>query len=94
MWVSNFEMMQDIGNLRFQRLVVSKNAMNLDINTVDAADLRNKMACIAIYARFLRGNGTYSCQLVFSRSKVVPDGVSQPRAELLAAALNPQNTHC
>ena len=86
--------MQDIGNLRFQRLVVSKNAMNLDINTVDAADLSNKMSCIAMYARFLRGNGTYSCQLVFSRSKVVPDGVSQPRAELFAAALNAQNTHC
>ena len=93
MWVSNFEIMQDIGNLRFQRLVVSKNAVNLDINTVDAADLSNKMACIAIYARFLRRNGTCSCQLVFSRSKVVPDGLSQPRAELLAAALNAQTKY-
>ena len=33
-------------------------------------------------------DGTYSCHLVFSRSKVAPDGVSQPRATLLAAALN------
>ena len=85
--------MQDIGNLRFQRLVVSKNAVDLDINTVDAADLSNKMTCIAIYARFLRRNGTYSCQLVFSRSKVVPDRLSQPREELLAAALNAQTKY-
>ena len=45
------------------------------------------MVCVAIYARFLGRNGTYFCQLVFSGSKVVPDGLSQPRAELLAAAL-------
>ena len=86
-------MIQVIGNLRFQRLVVSKDTVNLDINTVDSADLSNKVACIAIYARFLRRNGTYSCQLVFSRSKVVPDGLSQPRAELLAAALNAQTKY-
>ena len=86
--VSHFEMMQEIGNLRFQRAVVPEDAVNLDINTIDAADASNKMVCIAMYARFLRRDGTYSCQLVFSRSKVVPDGLSQPRAELLAATLN------
>ena len=86
-WVSHFEMMQEIGNLRFQRAVVLEDAVNLDINTIDAADASNKMVCVSIYARFLRRNGTYSCNLVFSRSKVVPDGLSQPRAQLLAAAL-------
>ena len=69
-------------------MIVPEDAMNLDINTTDAADASNKMVCMAIYARSLRSNGTYSCQLVFSRSKVVPDGLSQPRAELLAATLN------
>ena len=62
--------------------------MNLNINTIDAADASNKMVCVAINARFLSRNGTYSCQLAFSRSKVVPDGLSQPRAKLLAATLN------
>ena len=86
-WVLHFEMMQEIGNLRFQRAVVPEDAVNLDINTIDAEDASNKMACVAINARFQRRNGTY-CQLVLSRSKVVPDGLSQPRAELLAATLN------
>ena len=72
-WISHFEMMQEIGTLRFQRAVVPEDSVNLDINTIDAADASNKMACVAIYARFLRRNGTYSCQPVFSRSKVVPD---------------------
>ena len=62
--------------------------MNLDINTIDAADASYKMACVIVYARFLKRNDTYSCQLVFSRSKVVPDGLSQLRAELLAATVN------
>ena len=87
-WVSHFNMMQEIGNLRFQRAFVPEDAVDLDINTIDAADASNKMVCGAIYARFLRRNGTYSCQLVFSRSKVVPDGIGKPRAELLAATLN------
>ena len=80
--------MQEIGNLRFQRTVVPEDAVNLDINTIDASDASNKMVCVAIYAGFLRRNGTYFCQLVFSRSKVVPDGLSQPRTELVAATLN------
>ena len=28
---------------------------------------------------FYKGSGTYSYQLVFSRSKVVPDGFTQPK---------------
>ena len=72
--------MQEICNLRFQKVVVPEDAMNLDINTIDAADASYKMACVIIYTRFLKRNGTYSCQLVFSRSKVV--------LELLAATVN------
>ena len=48
MWVSHFEMMQEIDNLRFQRAVVPEDAVNLDINTIDAADASNKLACVAI----------------------------------------------
>ena len=68
-------MMQEIENLKFKRVIVPENAVNLDIDTIDAA-------------RVLRKNGTYSCQLVFSRSKLVPNGLSQARAELFAATMN------
>ena len=87
-WNNHFEMMQEIGNLKFKRAIVPEDAVNLNINTIDAADASSKVACVAIYARFLRKNGTYSCQLVFSRSKLVPNGLSQPRAELFAATMN------
>ena len=42
-WVSQFEMMQEIGNLTFQRAVVPEDAVNLDINTTDFAGTSNKM---------------------------------------------------
>ena len=87
-WVSQFEMMQEISKIKFQRAVVPEDAINLDIQTIDAADASQKLACVAIYARFLKKDGTHSCQLIFSRSKLIPDGLSQPRAELFAATMN------
>ena len=58
-WNNHFEMMQEIGNLKFKREIVPEDAVNLDINTIDAADASSKVACVAIYAGILRKNGTY-----------------------------------
>ena len=87
-WITHFEMMQEIGKIKYKRAIVPQDAANLNINTIDFGDASNKLACAAIYARFLKKDGTFSCQLVFSRSKIIPDGLSQPRAELLAATIN------
>ena len=69
-------------------MIVPLNAKNLDIITIDAGDASPSLICTAIYARFECKDGTFSCQLVFARSKVVPEGTSVPRAELMAAAIN------
>ena len=87
-WTLHFEMMQEIGKIKYRRAIVPEEAANLNISTIDFGDASNKLACAAIYARFLMKDGTFSCQLVFSRSKIVPDGLSQPRAELFAATIN------
>ena len=87
-WISNFHMIQEMKNLKYKRAVVPEDAVNVEINTLDFGDASQSMACSAIYARFLRKNGEYSSQLVFSRSKIIPDGTSIPRAELIAALLN------
>ena len=64
------------------------NAKSLDITTIDTGDASPNLICSAVYARFECKDGTYSCQLVFARSRVVPEGTSIPRAELMAAAMN------
>lgn len=79
--------MADIKNIRFKRTIIPEDAVDTNINTIDFGDASGSIACAAIYARLLRKNGKYSCQLVFSRSKLLSD-LSQPRAELQAVLLN------
>ena len=88
LWKSNFEMIQELKSLRYNRAIVPNDAASLDINTIDFGDANQLMACSAVYARFERQNGEFSCQLVLARSKIIPEGTSQPRAELIAALLN------
>ena len=93
LWVSHVEMMQEISQIRFKRAVVPHNAKSLDIRTLDAGDGSPSAICAAIYVRFELTDGSYSCQLVFARSKILPQGVSVPRAELMAAHLNAATGH-
>ena len=88
MWIPHFERMQEINSISYKRAVVPDDAVSLDISTTDARDESSKVACAAVYARFNRKDGSHSCQLVFSRSKLIPNGMTLPRSELLAATLN------
>ena len=87
-WTSHFQMMEEIKDIRFQRAVIPEDAVSLEAETLDFGDASKVLACVAIYIRFRRKNGSRSCQLIFARSRLVPDGMSQPRAELYAALLN------
>ena len=91
LWIDNFEMIQELRNLRFKRCVIPEDAARLEVSTIDMSDATCSIAVVAIYARILRKNGEYSCQLVFGRSKILTDGTTQPRAELIAARLNAQS---
>ena len=74
LWVSNFELMTELKNMRFQRAIIPEDAESLSINTIDTADASKNIACSAIYARFKRKNGKYSCQLVFACTKLLAEG--------------------
>ena len=92
-WHSNFKTMSELGDLKYRRCVVPVDAINLNMETIEMADASLDMACSAIYARFKRKNGEYSCQLIFARCKTVPADKSIPRAELLAIVLNASTGH-
>ena len=87
-WVKNFGLIQELGTLEYKRVIVPPNAKNLDIMTLDFGDASLQLICVAIYARFELKDGSYSCHLVFARSKIVPEDTSIPRAELIAASHN------
>ena len=92
-WISNFETIRAIGDIKFRRAIVPADAVNLEIDTIDTADASQSLACSVIYARFKRKNGEYSCQNIFARSKLLPEGTTVPRAELIAAQLNATTGH-
>ena len=87
-WIDNFESMQEINQIKYRRTIVPSDATSLELDTLDFADASQSLVCVAIYARFKCRSGSYSSQLVLSRSRIVPQGMSQPRAELYAALLN------
>ena len=91
-WAANFNVIEEIGNIEFRRAIVPEDAVNLEIETLDLADASEKLVCSAIYARFLRKDGTYSCQLIFARTKIIQD-TSIPRGELIAMVLNASTGH-
>ena len=91
-WAENFDLIQEMGNIKFHRAIVPLDAVNLDVETIDTADAGENLVCAAIYARFKRRNGEYSSQLIFARTKVV-HGITIPRAELVAALLNASTGH-
>ena len=91
-WVSHFEMIQEMKNLKYRRAVVPEDAVDLNVDTIDFGDASKDIVCAAVYARFKRKTGGYSCQLVLARTKLVPDDMSLPRAELMASVLATQSS--
>ena len=85
LWTNNFELMGQLKDLKFNRAVIPPDAANLDITTLEFGDASKTIACAAIYLRFLRKCGSYSCQLILSKTRLVPDEMSQPRGELYAS---------
>ena len=92
-WSSNYTMIKEINQLRYKRAIVPLDAKNLDIVTIDTGDSSLSLICSAIYARFEKKDGSFSCQLLLGRSKVLPEGITTPRGELMAAAMNAATGH-
>ena len=92
-WLDNFEMIKDLGNVTFKRCIVPEDAVNLDIETIEIGDASQQLVCSAVYVRFKRKSGGYSCQLCFAKTKIVPRDMTLPRAELFAAVLTASIGH-
>ena len=51
LWETHFQMMQEIKNIKFNRTIIPKDAISLNINAVDTGDDSKNKACAAIYTR-------------------------------------------
>ena len=87
-WLKNFKLMEEVGKIKYSRIVVPSDAESLSAELICTGDASEKMTCAAIYIRFKRKCGQYSCQLIMSKTKIVPELTNLPRAEVSAACLN------
>ena len=93
MWVDNFKSMATLDDVVWSRVIVPHDAINMNMELIGCGDASKDIACAACYVRFKKRDGTYSCRLVLAKTKIIPDGMTLPRAELLAATLNTHITH-
>ena len=75
-WCSHFDLIEEIKHLRFKRAIIPDDAVSDIFHTLDFGDASTEILCVAIYARFLRKNGEYYCQLLFSRTKIISPPMS------------------
>ena len=66
--------------MKYQQAVILECAIDSKVETLHFGDASREIACIAIYARFERKDGSYSYQLVFARSRLILTKMTQPRA--------------
>ena len=94
-WTSHFNMIKEIGDIRFKRAVVPSDAKNLEIDTIDMVDASTKFNWHA--QQYISGlhekMASISCELIFARSKIIPNDLTISRAELFAAHLNATTGH-
>lgn len=86
--MGHFEMIKEISTIKFNRAFIIEDAMLLDID-----DANKGIACSVVHLRFKRRSDNYSCQLIFSRSKLLSKDISQPRVEVFAATRNTHTGH-
>lgn len=83
LWISRFRELTEIPSLEVPRCVVPVNAIDPKaIRLLGVSDAAESAGGAAIYASYMLSDGTYSCQLLVAKSKLMD--MSIPRNELSA----------
>ena len=85
-WATNMMAIQDLKEVVFRRTVIPVDAVSDQVDLLVAVDASQYIGVAAIYARIKKQDGSYSCQLVMARSKIMAD-LTIPRAELKSAVM-------
>ena len=91
-WVANLDTISRLGNVHFPRAVVYADAKDDQFELICLCDASANICIACVYARSEMKDGSFRCQLITAKSKLVR-GVSIPRAELKAATLGAVLSH-
>ena len=51
-WIKHFQLLVEVGELRFSRVVIPEGAVDLNVELLGAGDASQRMTCAACYVRF------------------------------------------
>ena len=85
-WAANMVAIQDLKEVVFRRAAIPVDAVSDKVDLLVAVDASQYIGVAAIYARVEKQDGSFSCQLVMARSKIMAD-LTIPRAELKSAVM-------
>ena len=91
-WSENITMMQSLNQLEFKRAMIPHNAAKAEIHLIGSCDASIDISIATLHARVELVDGSFSCQLLTAKSKLVK-GVTVPRAELKGAVLAATMSH-
>lgn len=88
-WLSRFQQFLDLPKLSVSRYIFPKNAISTNnIRLLCLSDAGAKCGGAAIYAGVMLQDGTYSCQLIASRSKLIAYTIPRNELESIRLAAN------
>ena len=85
-WIKNISDIQRLREVRFRRTIVPADAANIQVHLVISSDASKNIAVSTVHARILKKDGTFSCQLLTAKSKLV-NMSTVPKAEIRAAVM-------
>ena len=85
-WTGNLVRIKDLRLLRFRRAVIPDDAKEPTPELIVSCDASENIAVAVVHARFQKKDGTFSCQILTAKSKLVTTSTI-PRAELKSARM-------
>ena len=92
LWTAHLHTIQELRLISYPRAVIPANAVSPDISLIVSSDASEQIAIAAVHARFELQDGSYSCQLLTAKSKLVKSS-SIPRSELKGAVVGAVLAH-
>ena len=86
-WVENFSLMEEVRKFMFNRCPIPVDAVKMKGRLWIMVDAANGGLVMAAFCGFLRKDGTYSCERVFAKGLLCPEGWTIPARELQALAM-------
>ena len=87
LWIGNLWKLYSLQGLRFTRPRIPVDALSSKIQLVAAVDASSELKIAAVWGRFKRKNGLFSCQLIIGRSLIAREEGTIPKEELEALAM-------